>query len=180
MIAIAAVDKNLGIGNRGRTLVSIPQDRQRMLEEIRGKTVILGRKTLESLPQKQPFPLCRNIVLTRRNLQLHGVDTVHSVEETLDLLRRENIPSDRVYVLGGESVYREFMPWCDRLYLTEIDYAYQADAHFPAFPPDDWECTGESEEQTCFDLIYVYRAYWKKTPARSLEERRTAEIRNPE
>lgn len=168
MKAIATVDRRLGIGKNGYRLVTIPMQRQMILEAVRGKAVILGRKTLEALPQGQPLPYCRNIVLSRKASGIRGAEIVRSVDEAIDFLKRERIPSKDVFVLGGESVFREFMPWTDTLLLTEIDYIYDSDAHFPKFDPEEWQLAEQSGEETYFDLVYVFSLYRKKTPARDL------------
>ena len=88
----------------------------------------------------------------------------HSIEEALRLC--EGYPSEDVYVIGGEEIYRQMLPYCDVAHVTKIDYAYQADAYFPNLDEDpDWEVTADSEEQTYYDLeFYFYRYERKKVP----------------
>jgi len=90
-----------------------------------------------------------------------GADVCHSVEECLELLK--NYGPDDIYIIGGESIYRQFLPYCSRAEITWIDFAYSADAHFPNLEESgEWEMTEESDEQTYFDLCYTYRVYEKQ------------------
>jgi len=159
MNLIAAVDKNWAIGNRGQLLVSIPQDQKRFREMTLGKVVVMGRKTLESLPGGRPLHGRKNLVLTRdAGFQVKGALVCHSREEVLKALAV--YPSEDIYVIGGESIYKEFLPLCDTAYVTWIDFAYEADTFLPDLDRDPaWRLAEESEEQTCFDLCYTYRKY---------------------
>lgn len=89
---------------------------------------------------------------------------VHSVEEALDAVK-DYAPED-VYVIGGESIYRQFLPYCDTVHVTEIDRAYEADAYFPDLAKsDEWARTAEGEEQTYFDTAYTFVKYERKKNA---------------
>ena len=163
MQAIVAVDSNWAIGNKGQLLVSIPADqkdnfRKRTLD----RTIIYGRKTLETFPQKIVLPKRRNIILsTRPDFEVRNAEIAHSREEALRLV--EGSDPDDVFIIGGASVYREFLPDCNRCIVTFIDRAYEADAYFPNLDEmDDWEMTDESDEQVYFDLTYTYRIYERK------------------
>lgn len=162
MNLIAAVDKNWAIGNKGQLLVSIPQDQKMFRDETMGKVIVMGRKTLESLPGAQPLYGRTNIVLTTDpDYRVKGASVCGSVEEVMELLRAYH--TDDVYIIGGESVYRQFLPYCDEAQITWIDFAYAADTHFPNLDQDAaWEMVLESDEQTYFDLCYEYRLYKKK------------------
>lgn len=165
MKIIVAADSHMGIGYRGRLLVSIPLDQQRFRKETMNKVVVMGRKTLESLPQKQPLAGRVNIVLTTdHTYRCKGAVVVHNMEEALQEL--EKYPADDVYVIGGEQIYRQFLPLADTVLMTKIDYMYRADAYFPALDETEWELEEESEEQTYFDLIYCFARYRRITPAR--------------
>ena len=156
MKAIAAADKNWGIGQGNKLLISIPADMRFFRDKTTGHIVVMGRKTLESFPNGKPLRDRVNIVLTRDlNYSVKGAEVVHSIEELTKLL--EQYPSDEVYVIGGEQIYRQLLPYCDTAYITKIDYAYQADAFFPDLDADDaWEVAEESEEQTCFDIEHTF------------------------
>ena len=162
MNLIAAVDKNWAIGNKGQLLVSIPQDQKMFRDQTLGKVIVMGRKTLESLPGGQPLYGRTNIVLsTDPAYQVKGATVCHSLEEVQDLLTSYH--SDDVYIIGGESIYRQFLPFCEEAQITWIDFAYAADTHFPNLDQDNsWELAEESDEQTYFDLCYEYRLYKRK------------------
>lgn len=162
MKAIASADKNWGIGYKNRLLVSIPSDMKFFRQTTTGKVVVMGRKTLESFPNGMPLKNRTNIVLTsNRNYQVKDAVLVHSEEELLEELKKYN--SEDIYVIGGESIYRMLLPYCDMALVTKIDHAFQADAYFPDLDAmDDWEMTEESEEQTCFDLEFCFTKYERK------------------
>ena len=159
MNIIAAVDKNWAIGYQNKLLVSIPQDMKFFRETTKGKVVAMGRKTLESFPNGLPLKNRVNVVLSSdKNYSTEGIVLVHSVEEMVKELKKYN-PED-VYVIGGDSVYKQLLPYCDTAYLTKIDYAYQADTYFPNLDEDpEWEMTKISDEQTYFDLAYEFTVY---------------------
>jgi len=162
MNLIVAVDKNWGIGYKNKLLVSIPEDMKFFRSETSGKVVVMGRKTLESFPGGLPLKNRTNIVLTKNpNYKVKGAIICHSVEEVLKEL--EKYPSEDVYVIGGDSIYRTFLPYCDVAHVTRIDHAYEADAFFPnieAMP--EWVLTGESEEKTYFDLEFTFCRYERR------------------
>lgn len=162
MNLIVAVDRNWAIGCKNNLLVRIPADHKNFRRETTGKVVVLGRKTLETFPQGMPLPNRTNIILsTNPSYQVKGADVVHSKEELLEKLKE--YPSEDVYVIGGESVYRMMLPYCDVAHVTKIDHAYEADAYFPNLDEaDEWEITADSDEQTYFDLAYQFIKYERK------------------
>ena len=159
MNLIAAVDKNWAIGCKNKLLVSIPADMKFFRETTTGKVVVMGRKTLESFPNGQPLKKRVNIVLTHdKNFKAGDAIIVHSMEKLREELKK--YPSEDIYVIGGDSIYRQMLDLCDTAYITKIDYAYEADAHLPNLEKDPaWSLTEESEEQTYFDVIYTYQIY---------------------
>lgn len=159
MKAILSADRNWGIGCQNKLLISIPSDMKFFRETTTGHTVVMGRKTLESFPGGQPLKNRRNIVLTRNpGYSVKGAEVVRSAEELLKLL--EGSPLEDVYVIGGGEVYRLLLPYCDTVYVTKIDFAYQADTFFPNLDESpEWELAEESEEQTCFDIEFTFRTY---------------------
>lgn len=159
MQAIVAVDRNWGIGYKGSLLVSIPNDHKMFRQATKGKTIIYGRKTLETFPLAQPLDQRRNVILSRNpGYSVRNAEVVHSVEELMELLKDEN-PED-LMVIGGASVYKELLPYCDTVHVTMIDYAYEADAFFPNLDKDpEWKMTMEGEEQTYFDIPYTFVKY---------------------
>lgn len=162
MNLIAAVDRNWAIGLRNHLLVSIPMDMKFFREETTGKVVVMGRRTLESFPNGRPLKNRTNIVLTKKlDYEADGAIVVHGIEQ----LRQElaGYPSEDIYVIGGESVYRQLLDDCDTAHITKIDYAYEADAYFPNLDEDErWEITADSEEQTYFDLEFRFLKYERK------------------
>jgi len=162
MNLIAAVDQNWAIGNKNQLLVRIPADQKFFRETTTGKVVVMGRKTLESFPNGLPLKNRTNIVLTRdKNYTVKDAIVLHSLEELREELKK--YPTEDVYIIGGESVYREMLPYCDVAHITKIDHAYQADAYFPNLDETgEWVITAESEEQTYFDIEYAFVKYERK------------------
>lgn len=162
MNIIVAVDNNWAIGNRDRLLVSIPNDHKHFREETTGKVVVLGRKTLQTFPQGQPLKNRTNIILSRDpDYEVKDAVVVHSVEELLEELKKYDTRD--VYIIGGESVYRQMLPYCDTAHVTKIDRQYEADTYFPNLDRDpEWEITADSEEQTYFDIAYTFCRYERK------------------
>ena len=159
MNAIAAVDANWAIGNKNRLLTSIPADMKFFREKTMGHVVVMGRKTLESFPNGLPLKNRVNIVLTaNRSYKVKDAVIVHTKEELLEELKKYD--SNELYVIGGGSIYEMLIPYCDTAYITKINHVYAADTYFPNLDQmDDWEMTEVSEEQTCFDLEYVFAKY---------------------
>lgn len=162
MNLIVNVDSNWAIGYRGKLLVSIPEDMKFFCSETTGKVVVLGRKTLDTFPGGQPLKNRTNIILTRNpNYQVKGAIICHSVEEVLEELKKYN--SEDVYIIGGDSIYKEFLPYCDVAHVTRTDHVYDADAWFPNLEEDPaWVLTGESEEKTYFDLEFRFCRYERR------------------
>ena len=162
MNLIVNVDSNWASGYRGKLLVSIPEDMKFFRSETTGKVVVLGRKTLDTFPGGQPLKNRTNIILTRNpNYQVKGAIICHSVEEVLEELKKYN--SEDVYIIGGDSIYKEFLPYCDVAHVTRTDHVYDADAWFPNLEEDPaWVLTGESEEKTYFDLEFRFCRYERR------------------
>ena len=159
MNLIAAVDKNWAIGNKNKLLVRIPDDQKFFRETTTGKVVVMGRKTLESFPNGLPLKNRTNIVLTHdKNYQVKDAIVLHSLEELHVELQK--YPSEDIYVIGGETIYRQLLNACDVAHITKIEYAYDADAYFPNLDElPEWKITADSEEQTYFDLEYYFYKY---------------------
>ncbi len=159
MNIIAAVDKNWAIGNKRDLLIRIPADHKFFRQETTGKVVVYGRKTLATFPQAQPLKDRINIILSaNRDFQVKDATVKHSVAELLTEL--EKYPSEAVYIIGGESVYRQMLPYCDVAHITKIDRAYAADAYFPDLDQmKEWQITADSDEQSYFDITYEFLRY---------------------
>lgn len=162
MNIIVAVDKNWAIGKDNRLLVSIPADMKMFRRETTGKVVVMGRRTLESFPNGLPLKNRTNIVLTgNKNFRVKDAIVVHTIEELLEEIKK--YPSEDVYCIGGDSVYKQLLPYCDTAHVTKIDFAYEADRYFPNLDErKEWTITARSEEQTYFDLEYQFVKYERK------------------
>ena len=162
MKAIVAVDRNWAIGHKGKLLVSIPADQKNFRNLTTGNTIVYGRKTLETFPQQVVLPNRRNIILsTREDYTVKNAEVAHSKEELLELVK--DVDTDSVFIIGGSSVYNEFIDECDTAIVTFIDKEYQADSYFPNLDKDpNWELVDESDEQVYFDITYTYRTYKRK------------------
>ena len=121
----------------------------------------MGRKTLESFPNGLPLKNRTNIVLTgNKNYKVNGATVVHTVDELLEEVKK--YPSDQVYCIGGDSVYKLLLPYCDTAHVTRINFAYEADRYFPNLDEmPEWKITATSDEQTYFDLEYEFVKYEK-------------------
>lgn len=161
MNAIVAVDKNWAIGYKGKLLVSIPSDMKRFREITTGKVVVLGRKTMATFPGGLPLKNRTNIVLTKdKDYKAGDATIVHSIEQLLEELKKYN--SEDVYIIGGDSVYKQMLPYVDTCLVTKINHPYQSDAFFPNLEKDDeWSLVEESDEQIYFDLEYTFQT-WKR------------------
>jgi len=129
MNAIVVVDSNWAIGNKGGLLMHLPEDLRHFREMTIGKTIIIGRKTLESFPGGRPLPGRTNIVLTgNREYERDDCIICHSREEVMQKI--SDVDEEDVFVCGGASVYRQFMDLCDTFYVTRLDRAFEADRYF--------------------------------------------------
>lgn len=162
MNLIVAVDENWAIGYKNQLLVRIPNDMKQFRQMTTGKVVVLGRKTLETFPQGLPLKNRTNIILSRnKNYQVKDAVVVHSVKQLLETLKAYD--AEDVFVIGGDSVYQQLLPYCDVAHVTKIDHAYEADTYFPNLDKDpEWEITADSEEQVYFDLTYQFVKYERK------------------
>ena len=163
MNIFVAVDENWAIGSKNDLLVRIPADHKFFREETTGKVVVLGRKTLETFPQGMPLKNRTNIILsTNKDYKVKDAIVVHDVPELLKEL--EKYAKEDIYIIGGESIYRQLLPYCDVAHVTKIDHAYEADAYFPNLDEmPEWELTADSEEQVYFDLTYHFLKYERKS-----------------
>lgn len=159
MNLIVCADRNWAIGNNNKLLVSIPKDMKSFREMTTGKVIILGRKTLATFPGGRPLDSRTNIILSSdKKYKVDGAVVVNSIDELLKEISKYD--SDDVYVCGGESVYRQLIPYCDVAHVTRIDHAYDADTYFPNLDDsDEWEIEVESDEEVYFDVTYTFVKY---------------------
>ncbi len=144
MKLIVAVSENWGIGKDNDLLFSIPKDMKFFRETTMGKTVILGRKNLESFPGQKPLPKRPNIILTRdKSFAVDGATVVNSIDELLAM----DIDFADAFVIGGEEIYKQLLPYCDLCYVTKVQKTVDADKFMVNLDElDEWELTAESEE----------------------------------
>lgn len=158
MNLIVAVDQNWAIGRGGDQLVYLSEDLKRFKALTLGHPVILGRKTLATFPGGRPLKSRRNLILSATpGYQVENAE----VFPTLDALLA-TAPAD-AFVIGGESVYRALLPYCDTAYVTKIDAAFPADRYFPDLDADpSWVVSGESEALVQDALQFRYVTYRRK------------------
>lgn len=166
MQLIAIVDKNWAIGKDGHQIVHIPGDQKLFRQETEGKIVVMGRKTLLALPGARPLENRINIVITKdMDFQVKGATVSHSPEEALSLLNQYKesgrFKDEDIYIIGGQSIYEQFLPYCDTAHITYVDYTYEADTHMPNLEKEGWKLDEISDEQTYFDLCFEFRKYVK-------------------
>lgn len=166
--AIVVVDRNLAIGNKGGLLFRIPSDLKHFKKETLLKTVIMGRKTLESMPKGQPLKGRNTLVLSKTMPEglfwMNGSFFARSfrTKEALLAWTAENLPGEEMIVAGGEQVYRMFMKDCDELVVTEVEEAAaEADAFFPSYK-EEFEEYQESAPVTENGLHYTIKKYRRK------------------
>ena len=162
MNLVVAVDNNWAIGYQNKLLVKIPADQRFFRNETIHKAVIMGRKTLESFPGGRPLADRLNVVITSdSDYKVMDAAVVNSIEKALEVVKDYN--TEDIYIIGGESIYRQMLRLCDTAHVTKIDYNYNADAYFPNLDEmEDWHITGESEEHTYHDLVYNFYRYERK------------------
>ena len=159
MDAIVAVYDDWGIGCEGDQPIALSADRKFFRRTTAGSTVIVGRKTVGSFPGQQPLPKRRNILLTRQDIQVPGFEIAHSPEEAAAMCAED----EKVFVIGGGTVYRQMLPLCDRAIITKVHTIAPCDTWFPNLDESpEWELreTVESGEEN--GIAYEMCVYVKK------------------
>ncbi len=150
---IAAVGLNMELGYKNQLLCHLPVDLRHFKEITSGHPVLMGDRTWESLPKK-PLPNRRNIVITLEDTEFPDCETVHSIPAALNLVKEE----EEAFVMGGATMYRLFLPYADKLYLTRIVSEFVADVFFPAINEDEWTLTDNifvpKDEKNPYDLYF--------------------------
>lgn len=150
---IVAIARNQAIGFENKLLYWLPNDLKRFKALTTGHTIIMGRKTFESLP-KGALPNRRNIVLTRQDMEFLGAERYGSLESALSQCKEE----EEVFIIGGASVYRETLPLATKLYITYIeDTPKEADAFFPEIDLSIWEETSREAHSIDEKHLYSYQ-----------------------
>jgi dihydrofolate reductase len=157
---IVAVSDDWGIGKDNDLLWHLPEDLKRFKRLTTGNAIIMGKKTWESLPRR-PLPDRRNIVLTDIPGEIiEGSVTAYSIEDALSKCER----GKEVFIIGGGSIYMQFMPLADKLYITHVHKQAPADIYFPAIDLNIWEVTEEEEFPVSGEkqIPYTYTIYKRK------------------
>ena len=159
MDAIVAVYDDWGIGCEGDQPIALSADRKFFRRWTAGSTVIVGRKTVGSFPGQQPLPKRRNILLTRQDIEMPGFETAHSPEEAAAMCGEE----EKVFVIGGGTVYRQMLPMCDRAIITKVHTTAPCDTWFPNLDESpEWEMTEIIESGEENGIGYEMCIYVKK------------------
>jgi dihydrofolate reductase len=157
---IVAISEDWGIGKNNELLWHIPEDLKRFKKLTMGQCIVMGKKTWESLP-KRPLPGRRNIVLTDVPGEIiEGSITAYSIEDALGKCGS----GEEIFIIGGGSIYRQFMPLADRLYITHIHMKAEADVYFPVIESSVWEPLEKEEhpEDTEGNPAYSYVIYRRR------------------
>jgi dihydrofolate reductase len=156
---IAAMDNKGLIGTNNDIPWHIPHDLKRFKEITSGHTIVMGRKTFESL--SGPLPKRRNIVITSiRDYKKPGIEVVHSIEDALKIVDKKS----ENFIVGGAEIYEQFLPFADKMYLTRIKAVFQGDTYFPKVDFTNWELIRSEEHQTEGDnpVKFIYEDYRRK------------------
>lgn len=129
---VVAISENYAIGKDNKLLWHLPNDLKHFKEITSGHTVIMGRKTYDSVGK--PLPNRRNIIITRQEITINGCEVVNSIEAALSLCKDEA----EVFIVGGAGIYKQSMKLTDRIYLTIVHQKFEADTYFPEISKADW------------------------------------------
>lgn len=151
---LVAMDENRLIGRKGTLPWRLPDDVRYFKQVTMGHPIVMGRKTWESLP-KRPLPGRRNIVIsTDPDYMASGAEVITNPEKLRSMFHDEE-----VFIIGGGATFEYFMPWADRLYITEIDGQFEGDTYFPQFNKAEWELVwgreGDSDDQNPYAHRYL-------------------------
>ncbi|MBO7563493.1 MAG: dihydrofolate reductase [Clostridiales bacterium] len=159
IVAIVAVDENWGIGNKGELLISLPEDqKQNFKVKTLGHPVIYGRKTLDTFPGGRLLPGRPNFILSRNpELSVEGATVFHSVDEAVEYMRKD--PDETFFIIGGEQIYKQFLPYCDKCIVSKIHKSFPADAFFPDLDKqEEWKLL--SREASIHSIKGVSFSIW--------------------
>ncbi|GAB1476161.1 dihydrofolate reductase [Bacillota bacterium] len=160
MKAIVVVDKNWAIGKDNSLLAHLPGDLKFFKEKTLGKTIVMGRQTLESFPGGKPLPGRRNIVLTSNENYPAACQICCSIDGVFECLEGHD---DDVFIAGGEQIYRQFISCCNVAYVTKIDSVLYGDKFFPNLDEDEsWELAYESGSICENGLNYRFTEYRRR------------------
>src|SRR5476651_871439 len=138
---IVAISENNAIGKNNQLLWYLPADLKHFKDITSGHTVIMGRKTFDSVGK--PLPRRRNIIITRQDISIEGCEVVKSIEAALELCKNE----PEVFIVGGAEIYRQSMHLTDRIYLTIVHKEFDGDSYFPEIEPNEWTETAREDHE---------------------------------
>jgi dihydrofolate reductase len=147
---VVAIAQNHAIGKNNQLLWHLPKDLKHFKEITSGHTIIMGRKTFDSVGK--PLPNRRNIIITRQNITIDGCEVVNSLPDALKLAERV----DEVFIVGGAEIYKQAMPLTDRIYLTIVHENFDGDTYFPEIKEDTWQETERSDHQADEKHAFAY------------------------
>ena len=153
---IAAMDRNRVIGNGKAIPWRLPDEQQYFRRITMGHTVLTGRVNFEAM--KRPLPGRTNVIMTRdENYSYEGCEVVRSVDEAIDRYAMDS--GSPLFVIGGEQIYRLFLPYTSTLYLTVIDAEFAGDTHFPEFEPVEWRIASCEQVNANERNLYPYTCF---------------------
>jgi len=139
---VVAIAENNAIGKDNQLLWRLPNDLKHFKAITSGHTVIMGRKTYDSVGK--PLPNRRNIIITRQNIVIEGCEVVNSIEAALELCKHEA----EVFIVGGAEIYKQSLHLVNRIYLTIVHQSFDADSFFPKIDPGEWKETAHEDHPT--------------------------------
>jgi|SRR5699024_2070830 len=154
---LAAMDRNRVIGYRNDLPWHLPNDLKFLKQKTTGHTIIMGRKTFESIGR--PLPNRDNVVITRRHSSKFPdeIEVINNIDTVLDWNHQE--PANELFVIGGEEIFKQVLPHADRLYITLVDDVFQGDTYFPEFSEAEWQLTsreeGEKDSKNQYDHYFL-------------------------
>lgn len=152
---LVAMDRNRVIGKDNDLPWSLPADLAYFKKKTTGHTIVMGRKTYESIGR--PLPNRKNVILTRdKNYSVANCTVIHSIEEALSLMRQEN---DEYFVIGGSDLFIQFLPYVERMYITLLDEEFEGDTFFPNVDMSEWKLIskekGKKDENNHYDYEFL-------------------------
>ena len=159
MDLIVAVYDDWGIGKDGTQPIALSTDRKFFRETTRGAMVIVGRRTIDDFPGKKPLPGRINVAMTRSDMEIPGFTVCHSPEEAMELAQT----AEKAMVIGGGSIYRQMLPYCDRAIITKVHVTPESDTFFPNLDEDPhWELSEVLLSGKENDIAYEMCIYTRK------------------
>lgn len=151
---IVAMAQNRAIGKNNQLLWHLPADLKHFKQLTIGHTIIMGRKTFDSIAK--PLPNRRNIIITRqKSLEIPGAEIANSLEQALELCKKD----EEIFIIGGAQIYEQALPLTSKIYLTTVKQDFEADAFFPYISPNNWnelDCeTYQPDEKNAFGYTFT-------------------------